>query len=273
MLQRHVWRAQTAARTTETAASSSAAHTGLQPSPRVSSLFAPTWQRTVGVAATQPVETGAAAASTEVERLRVAVDVDEVLGRFLLALNKFCFDKYAMNYRVEDYHAYDFRKIWCCTQEEANHIVHEFFKSDYFNDGIPPIPGASESLSRLSQTCDLVVVTSRQHVIQDATLDWIDRHYPGLFKDVLFGNHFALKGVSRRKSEICHSIGARVLIDDNPGYARDCADAGINVLLYDWDDSYPWSKVPELNEHPLITKVTNWAEVESAVYALIPEAH
>eukprot|EP00955_Chlamydomonas_euryale_P045216 353088-Chlamydomonas_euryale.AAC.16 len=77
MLQRHVWRAQTAARTTETAASSSAAHTGLQPSPRVSSLFAPTWQRTVGVAATQPVETGAAAASTEVERLRVAVDVDE----------------------------------------------------------------------------------------------------------------------------------------------------------------------------------------------------
>jgi hypothetical protein len=29
-----------------------------------------------------------------------------------------------------------------------------------------------------------VVVTSRQHVIQDATLDWIDRHYPGLFQEV-----------------------------------------------------------------------------------------
>ena len=41
------------------------------------------------------------------------------------------------------------------------------------------------------------------------------------------------------------SIGADVLIDDNVGYAMDCADAGIQVLLYDWEDSYPWSKLPE----------------------------
>lgn len=50
---------------------------------------------------------------------------------------------------------------------------------------------------------DLVVVTSRQHVIQDATLEWIDQHYPSLFQEVYFGNHFALEGVSRQKSEIC----------------------------------------------------------------------
>jgi hypothetical protein len=41
------------------------------------------------------------------------------------------------------------------------------------------------------------------------------------------------------------SIGADVLIDDNVGYALDCANAGIQVLLYDWEDSYPWSKLPE----------------------------
>lgn len=41
------------------------------------------------------------------------------------------------------------------------------------------------------------------------------------------------------------SIGADMLIDDNVGYALDCADAGIQVLLYDWEDSYPWSKLPE----------------------------
>jgi hypothetical protein len=34
-----------------------------------------------------------------------------------------------------------------------------------------------------------------------------------------------------------------VLIDDNPGYAIDCASAGIQVLLYDWEDQYPWSKL------------------------------
>jgi len=43
----------------------------------------------------------------------------------------------------------------------------------------------------------------------------------------------------------CRSISADVLIDDNVGYALDCANAGIQVLLYDWEESYPWSKLPE----------------------------
>jgi hypothetical protein len=55
-----------------------------------------------------------------------------------------------------------------------------------------------------------VVVTSRQHVIQDVTLEWIDAHYSGLFEEVYFGNHFALTGTSRKKSDICRSIGAHV---------------------------------------------------------------
>ena len=33
-----------------------------------------------------------------------------------------------------------------------------------------------------------------------------------------------------------------MLVDDNPRYAVECAEAGIDVLLYDWHLSYPWSK-------------------------------
>ena len=66
--------------------------------------------------------------------------------------------------------------------------------------------GAFEALNRLQQNCDLVVVTSRQHVIQDVTLNWLDRHYPGLFQEVYFGNHFALQGTSRKKSDICKCV-------------------------------------------------------------------
>lgn len=36
-----------------------------------------------------------------------------------------------------------------------------------------------------------------------------------------------------------------MLIDDNPRYAVECATAGIDVLLYDWNDSYPWSKTSD----------------------------
>ena len=63
--------------------------------------------------------------------------------------------------------------------------------------------GALHSLQRLKATNDLVVVTSRQHVIQKPTLKWLELHYPGIFQEVHFGNHWALEGISKPKSEIC----------------------------------------------------------------------
>lgn len=203
----------------------------------------------------------------------MAVDVDEVLGRFVYALNLFCKDRYGMDYSVGDYWIYEFAKIWDCSQERSNQIVHEFFKSQHFTDGIPVIPGALDTLTRMSESYELVVVTSRQHVIQDVTLDWLDRHYGGLFQEVYFGNHFALEGTSRKKSDICRTIGAQVLIDDNPSYALECAAAGINVLLYDWEGAYPWSKLPSsgVRNSELIKVVHDWGEVEAALAVLQPK--
>eukprot|EP00899_Mesostigma_viride_P010288 jgi/Mesvir1/19260/Mv10341-RA.1 len=174
--------------------------------------------------------------------LRVGVDVDEVLGRFLYSLNEYCKETYNWNYSLSDYKVYDFKTVWKVNQEEANHYVHEFFKSNHFAQGIPPIPGAKSSLERLSTLCDLVVVTSRQHVIREPTLQWLDAHFPDIFSSVHFGNHYALHGQSRSKSQICKELAVDVLIDDNPAYAEECAAAGLDVLLFDWDLGYPWSK-------------------------------
>ena len=54
----------------------------------------------------------------------------------------------------------------------------------------------------------------------------------------------------------CRAIGAEVLIDDNPGYAQECAEAGIHVLLYDWQQGYPWSKTP--GGGPTHDRITRW---------------
>eukprot|EP00897_Mesotaenium_endlicherianum_P007954 jgi/Mesen1/7187/ME000037S06546 len=159
-------------------------------------------------------------------------------------------------------------KIWKCSQAEANHRVHQFFESEHFNNGIPAIPGARAALERLSSYCQLIVVTSRQHVIQEPTLEWLEHHYPGIFSSVHFGNHFALKGTARPKSEICKELGLEVLIDDNPRYATECAEHGIHVLLFDYNMSYPWSKSADGPVHPLIQRVRNWDEVEKAMRAL-----
>lgn len=191
-----------------------------------------------------------------------------VLGRFIHSLNNFCLEEYGVQYDISDYHVYDFAKVWQCSQDESNHKVHAFFKSHHFAAGIEVIPGSLESLVRLRDDCSLVVVTSRQHVIREPTLDWIEAHFPNVFDDVYFGNHFALEGSSRKKSEICKAVGANVLIDDNPNYALECAAAGIRVLLYDWNHGYPWSKTPDGPLHDRITRVRDWNEVEQALSIL-----
>lgn len=40
------------------------------------------------------------------------------------------------------------------------------------------------------------------------------------------------------------------------------------VLLYDWEDGYPWAKLPQSAVHPNIQVVRNWGEVETALAAL-----
>ncbi|KDO73725.1 hypothetical protein CISIN_1g019095mg [Citrus sinensis] len=202
-------------------------------------------------------------------KIVVAVDVDEVLGNFVSALNRFIADRYSLNHSVSEYHVYEFFKIWNCSRDEADLRVHEFFKTPYFKTGIHPLPGAQKALHKLSRYCNLSVVTSRQHVIKDHTIEWIEKHYPGLFQEIHFGNHFALAGKSRPKSDICRSLGAKVLIDDNPRYAIECAEVGIKVLLFDYENSYPWCKTDSVHQHPLVTKVHNWEEVEQQLVSWI----
>ncbi|CAJ2650056.1 unnamed protein product [Trifolium pratense] len=93
------------------------------------------------------------------EKLVVAVDVDEVLGNFVSALNKFIADKYSSNHSVSEYHVYEFFKIWNCSRDEADIRVHEFFKTPYFKSGIHPLPGAQTAMQKLSRFFNLSVVT------------------------------------------------------------------------------------------------------------------
>lgn len=103
-----------------------------------------------------------------------------------------------------------------------------------------------EVLQRLKPHTDLVVVTSRQNVIKDITRDWVHTNFPNTFSEVHFGNHWAKSGTSRSKSDMCLDVGADILIDDNPRYAYECACKGMHVLLYNWNNQYPWAlQLPE----------------------------
>ena len=55
--------------------------------------------------------------------------------------------------------------------------------------------------------------------------------------------------------EFCKEAKSVLHIEDNLTYAEEIANAGINVILFD----YPWNRKENLN--PLIRRVSSWIEV------------
>ena len=188
-----------------------------------------------------------------------------VLAHYLPVINSYYNKMYDTNHSVADYFIYDYKQIWKCSPDESNERVHKFYQSYEFLNEVKPIAGAFESIERLSTLYDLVVVTSRQLAIEEPTISWIGKHFPGMFSDIHFGNAYALTGVSRTKGEICAEIGADILIDDNPGYVRECAAAGMETVLFDLDCEYAWNKEIEDGEHCLITRLSSWQQVEAKI--------
>ncbi|CAM9385413.1 unnamed protein product, partial [Hapterophycus canaliculatus] len=162
----------------------------------------------------------------------IAVDVDEVLGQLVLKLCAFHNDRHGTDLTPESFNSYHFHEVWGGEREEADEKMRQFFESRHFLDGLPVVEGAADVLRKHARDFDLQIVTSRQDILQEHTRKWIDDHYPGIFGELHFGNHFSTRGEVRSKPDLCNMIGAVMIIDDNMIYATECAAAGIRTCLF-----------------------------------------
>jgi predicted amidohydrolase/5'(3')-deoxyribonucleotidase len=233
----------------------------------------------------------------------IAVDIDEVLAFFMPNLVNFHNAAYSTEFTVDSFRSYDFHKIWGGTIADANVKMDEFFESTHFKDNMIPIPHALEALNELKKDYDLHIVTARLNKLEDITRAWIGKHYPNIFHEIHFGNHYASSGKSRSKPEMCKAINAKLLIDDSLTYATQCIREGIKVILF---GNYAWNQVPDTDfekeathlnrvhtfndariidypgsgdinlHHPENEKtafrVLNWETVKNLVYQLVPVA-
>jgi hypothetical protein len=67
-------------------------------------------------------------------------------------------------------------QIWGCSQDQSNHIVHEFFESDHFNDGIPIIPGVRLCACGVVRACVCVCVCVRACATRACTVCQLPLH-------------------------------------------------------------------------------------------------
>lgn len=192
---------------------------------------------------------------TSGNRKRIGIDLDDVLLDLNTALCAYHNARYATSFSKEDTVDYDLWNLWGCSREEVFRRVEDFYDSPE-HLGSTPIPGSVEAVSALAKRYDLFLVTAKPERLRDMTEWWIDRHFPGMFRELRFtGGYRREPGTSVRKSDICRELGICTFVDDALSNVHDLAPVMDRVFLLD----SPWNRqeVP----YPSVTRVFSWQEI------------
>jgi hypothetical protein len=108
---------------------------------------------------------------------------------------------------------------------------------------------------------DPYIITARTESIRgSATKAWLANHLPEIdyTRRVRFTNHYESSG-GQSKGEVCQSIQARILIDDNVEFLDSATTLGIHGILLE----KPWNQTKKVTGN--ITRVSCWEEIPSVV--------
>lgn len=192
----------------------------------------------------------------------IALDIDDVLINFNESLRKFHNARYGTSYERIDIVSFELSGLWKCTRSEMVRRVMEHYHSKE-HEAIEVIDGVPDVLLRYKKKFTYVCITARPESVRAHTLPILERYFPKLIKSAHFLGHLELGSAHcKSKAEVCHEIGAMLLVEDSLHNAEVAAHAGVRVLLIDT----PWNQQAQL--HPFITRVARWAEIDSIFASL-----
>jgi len=198
--------------------------------------------------------------------MKIAVDLDDVLCSFITEFLKWYNPQHNTNWQFDDVVDYHWPNFMHVTLEQAIKDVHEFFLSEGFAN-LPLMPGAHEFISQLTGQHELYIVTSRQNVAKNTTYNWLDRNFPGVFRKVMFANHYSADGSpARTKGELCREIGCELIVDDDGRHVDSLLQSGIKVVLMD----KPWNKNDQLLTG--VIRAYNWEDATRAIEKLLTKS-
>jgi uncharacterized HAD superfamily protein len=140
------------------------------------------------------------------------------------------------------------------------HLSDFMFHEDHAR--IAPVEGSKEVVHKLSQGNNLFIITARADVVKAPTIEWVEKHFPNMFKSIHFTNTYYLEGKNIKKSDVCMELNVDIFIDDSLGNAKDVAEVGIPVLLFDT----PWNQSEDLP--PLVKRVYSWNDISKELNSL-----
>jgi len=185
----------------------------------------------------------------------IAVDIDEVLMPHFQDLADYYNRLYGTQLTLADNHPKDTKNWGTDSFEVAVRRVQKFFETDEFKNS-QPFEEAKEATRLLAEHYTLVVITSRDTLIEEVTRDWLNRHFAELFQDAHFTSLYNLEGKSTSKAAVSQAIKADYLIDDGFDHILEASRIGVRGLLF---GDYPWNGHQELP--PGVVRVKDWDAV------------
>ncbi len=189
----------------------------------------------------------------------IAIDIDDVLSDSAEALRQVVNKRLGVNLTPEDYQIHGdywnhYETVWNRHGLSDRIKLSDIEPMMIVNQShVLPHRGAFQTLKDLSKRYDLVIVTSRPPSWEPATEQWLNEHFPGIFKTLLFTRK-SVGSEHVSKGQICADNSVSWLIDDNVEHAQSAVDRGIDIVLF---GDYGWHhKVPS-HFH----RCKNWNEV------------
>jgi uncharacterized HAD superfamily protein len=191
----------------------------------------------------------------------IAIDVDDVLAANAEGFVNFSNRRWGTNLTVEDYDE-RWTKVWRVDEAEVWRRSDEMHATGVFGE-YRHFTDAEEILCRLSEQYKLIVVTSRRTVIQKETMAWLDKHFGGIFDDVVFSGAYDRSDttdLSERfeitKTDTLVRIGAKYLIDDQLKHCYGAAESNVQAILF---GNYSWNQADHLPAN--VTRCVDWQQV------------
>ncbi len=188
----------------------------------------------------------------------VAVDIDDVLALSVDKFIEWSNARFGTNIKFDDY-VEDWSLLWNISQTETTKRVNKMYK-----EGLPAryshVSEAVEVLNKLKTDYELIIATARRSAEHQITRDWIEKHYPAVFKNVHFAgiwDEITEHSPKKTKARLCRELGVDYLIDDQIKHCLGASGVGVKALLY---GDYPWNRDVTLPKH--IERVLNWKEIE-----------
>lgn len=190
----------------------------------------------------------------------IAIDIDDVLADNASGFVAFSNQRWGTNLTPEDYTEH-WAEMWQIDETETERRAEEFHSAAVIT-GYSHDEAALPVLQWLRERYELIIVTSRRRSIETETKAWINQHYAGIFSSINFAGiwdgPWTTASKYRTKADICQSLGADYLIDDQLKHCQAVANCGGKSLLF---GTYQWNLSDALPDG--VIRVADWSAVEA----------